>query len=53
MMHTVFSNIHPVFTKRSATLCDLLVVLQHLDVLVYMPYRENTIIYNYAICQKI
>ena len=44
MMHTVFNNIHPVFNKHSATLCALLVVLQHLHFLVYMPYRENTII---------
>ena len=49
MMHTVFNNIHPVFNdvhpvfnKHSATLCTLLVVLQHFHFLVNMPYRENT-----------
>ena len=44
-IHPVFNNIHPVFNKHSATLCALLIVLHHLHFLVYMPYRENTIIY--------
>ena len=44
-MHTVFNNIHPVFNKCSATLCASLIVLQYFHFLVYMPYREKTVIY--------
>ena len=40
-IHPVFNNIHPVFNKHSAALCTLLVALQHLHFLVYMPLTEK------------